>query len=114
MKNKVTTKLLTVETSFNTFRQKSHFINIAIGQEDGSEEVARVEIKPGKFNYDDIVDILVSSRYPASKMDAIQNNYFALSLRDPEPGDEAIKDEMIQMQEWRTSAKEIARQVLNK
>lgn len=112
MKNKVTTKLLTVETSFNTFRQKSHIINIAIGQEDGSEEVARVEIDPGKFNYDDIVDALVSSRYPASKMDAIQNNYFALSLRDPEPGDEAIKDEMIQMQRWRASAKEIARQVL--
>lgn len=114
MKNKVTTKLLTVETSFNTFRQKSHIINIEIEHEDGSNEAARVEIAPGKFNYDDIVDALVSSRYPASKMDAIQNNYFAITLRDPEPGDEAIKDEMIQMQAWRSAVKEIARQVLDK
>jgi len=107
---------LTVETSFNTFRQKSHIINFDVVElEDGSYEFESIEIAPGQFNYDSIVDALVSSRYPSSKMEAIVNNYLAISLREPDPElDSVITEEMRQMQSWRTKSKEIARQALEK
>ena len=116
MKRTATTKPLTVETSFNTFRQKSHIINFDVVElEDGSYEFESIEIAPGQFNYDSIVDALVSSRYPSSKMEAIVNNYLAISLREPDPElDSVITEEMRQMQSWRTKSKEIARQALEK
>jgi len=48
-------------------------------------------------------------------MEAIVNNYLAISLREPDPElDSVITEEMRQMQSWRTKSKEIARQALEK
>lgn len=66
-----------------------------------------VTLEPGVWHYDAIVSALVSAEYPRDKMDAIVNNYLA----DP-TSDNAI-EEMQEMQNWRKTAKTIAKEVLN-
>lgn len=63
-------------------------------------------LEPGIWCYDAIVSALVSAEYPRDKMDAIVNNYLA----DP-TNDNAI-EEMLEMQNWRASAKMIAKEAL--
>ena len=65
-----------------------------------------VTLEPGVWNYDAIVSALVTAEYPRDKMDAIVNNYLA----DP-TSDNAI-EEMLEMQNWRKAAKQIAKEVL--
>lgn len=65
-----------------------------------------VTLEPGVWHYDAIVSALVSAEYPRDKMDAIVNNYLA----DP-TNDNAI-EEMLEMQNWRKAAKQIAKEVL--
>lgn len=62
----------------------------------------------GAWSYDAIVDALVTAEYPASKMQAVINNYL------DSPKDADIKAEYTAMQEWRKEAKRIAREAMER
>ncbi|MDE5749512.1 MAG: hypothetical protein K2H87_01935 [Duncaniella sp.] len=62
---------------------------------------------PGVWNYDSIVDALVTAEYPRDKMDAVVNNYIA------DPADPEHLAEFNAMQSWRTKAKQLAKEVLD-
>lgn len=66
---------------------------------------------------DKIVDAIITGRYPTDKMQALINNHFAnlAKIADGKPLDADDKEheaEYNAMQEWRTKAKETAKQVL--
>ena len=66
---------------------------------------------------DKIVDAIITGRYPTDKMQALINNHFAnlSKIADGTPLDADDKEheaEYNAMQEWRTKAKELAKQVL--
>ena len=66
---------------------------------------------------DKIVDAIITGRYPTDKMQALINNHFATiaKIADGKPldaDDEEHEAEYNAMQEWRTKAKELAKQVL--
>lgn len=65
-----------------------------------------VTLEPGVWCYDAIVAALVTAEYPRDKMDAIVNNYLA------DPTDGNTVEEMLEMQNWRVSAKIIAKEAL--
>lgn len=95
-----------VDYSLNRFRQKVATINIDIEQApDGSFTYESVQIRPGRCNYAGIVDALVSHKYPADKMQALQNNYLE------NPADTAAAEEFGRMSAWRREAKAIAREI---
>lgn len=60
------------------------------------------------WNYDGIVNAIVTDKYPADRMQAVQNNYLLATRED---GTEAI-EEFLEMQEWRAMAKAVAHEVL--
>lgn len=67
---------------------------------------------------DKIVDAIITGRYPTDKMQALINNHFAnlAKISDGKPldaDDEEHEAEYDAMQEWRTKAKETAKQVLD-
>lgn len=64
-------------------------------------------VEYAKFNYEGIVDALVSYKYPIDKMQAVINNY----LLDYE--DAYAIEEFNKMQAWRKEAKEIAKEALD-
>ena len=64
---------------------------------------------------DKIVDAIITGRYPTDKMQALINNHFATlaKIADGKPlDDDEHEAEYNAMQEWRTKAKELAKQVL--
>lgn len=65
-----------------------------------------VTLEPGVWSYDAIVSALVSAEYPRDKMDAIVNNYLA------DPTNDNAVEEMLEMQNWRKAAKQIAKEML--
>ena len=67
-----------------------------------------VDLPIGKWGYSNIVDALITYKYPNDKMTAIVNNYLL------DPNDEEALQEFTQMQEWRKFAKELAKSVTNK
>lgn len=96
-----------VEISHNNFRQRVATVNIDIQElEEGAGFTYEpVTIPPGKYNYEGVVDTLITHKYPSDKMQAVINNYLA-SPKAAEP-----KEEFQQMQAWRTEAKAIAREL---
>ena len=96
-----------VEISHNNFRQRVATINIDIKELEGDAgfEYDPVTIPPGKYNYEGVVDTLITHKYPSDKMQAVINNYLA----SPKAAD--AKEEFLQMQAWRTEAKAIAREL---
>lgn len=62
----------------------------------------QVTLPPGVWNYSAIVDALITAEYPSDKMQSVVNNYLC------DPNDEEYNAEMLKMQEWRATAKEIA------
>ena len=66
-----------------------------------------VDLPIGKWEYSNIVDSLITYKYPNDKMTAIVNNYLL------DPTDEEALQEFNQMQEWRKFAKELAKSVTN-
>lgn len=66
-----------------------------------------VTLDPGVWDYGAIVSALVSAEYPRDKMDAIINNYIA------DPTDDNAIEEMLKMQNWRKTAKAIAKAALS-
>lgn len=78
------------------------------GNDPGGEFRYRsVTLAPGVWSYDAIVSALVSAKYPHDKMDAVVNNYL------DDPGDDTYINEMRDMQEWRKTAKSIAKAALD-
>lgn len=66
---------------------------------------------------DKIVDAIITGRYPTDKMQALINNHFAnlakIAAGKPlDADDKEHEAEYNAMQEWRTKAKETAKQVL--
>lgn len=88
--------------------QKIHTIkNINVKElDDGTFEWDSVELPPAKFDYDTIVNALITLYYPNDKMQAVINNY----LMDKE--NKNIVAEFNDMQLWRVEAKEIAMALL--
>ncbi|MBQ8959407.1 MAG: hypothetical protein IJ057_13065 [Bacteroidales bacterium] len=60
------------------------------------------------WNYDGIVNAIVTAEYPADRMQAVQNNYLMATRED---GGDAI-EEFMAMQQWRALAKATAHEVL--
>ena len=60
------------------------------------------------WNYDGIVNAIVTAEYPSDRMQAVQNNYLMAKRED---GGNAI-EEFMEMQEWRALAKATAHEVL--
>ncbi len=65
-----------------------------------------VTIEPGVWHFGAIVSALIRAEYPSDKMEAIQNNWMA------DPTNDSAVEEMLEMQNWRTSAKFIAREAI--
>ena len=61
---------------------------------------------PTEYCYGGLVNKLVSYKYPNDKMQAIINNYLLDS------NDESVKQEFIEMQNWRSESKQIAKEIL--
>lgn len=79
-----------------------------LGEGDYSCRYKQVTLPPGEWNYESIVNAIVSAEYPSDKMQAVVNNY----LLDSE--NEANKADFDMMQECRAKAKAIAKQLLEK
>ena len=75
-----------------------------LGEGDYSYRYKQATLPPGEWNYNSIVNAIVSAEYPSDKMQAVVNNY----LLDAEKG----KEEFEQMQNCRAKAKAIAKQLL--
>ena len=73
---------------------------------DTKYEYKLVEIPYNKYNYGDIVDVLIKFIYADKQMFAIINNYLL------DPNDETAKSEFDEMQIVRKEAKEIAKEIL--
>ena len=63
---------------------------------------------PTEYCYGGLVNKLVSYKYTNDKMQAIINNYLLDS------NDESVKQEFIEMQNWRSESKRIAKEILEK
>lgn len=91
-------------------RRRTVNYNIAhLGENDPSGHKFRhkaVTLEPGVWRYDAIVSALVNAEYPTDKMQAIVNNYLA------DPTDDNALEEMRGVQNWRKSAKIIAKEAI--
>ena len=63
---------------------------------------------PTEYCYGGLVNKLVSYKYPNDRMQAIINNYLL------DPNDESANQEFIEMQNWRSESKQIAKEILEK
>lgn len=90
----------------------SRTINFCVEELDGSEEgrysYYSVSVPLARWNYDGIVNALITAQYPNDKMQAVMNNYLLATRED---GTEAI-EEFFEMQEWRSICKSTAKSVL--
>lgn len=89
--------------AYNRYRQRVITVNVVV-KEDDTRSIA---LAPGRLQYDDIVDTIISSVYPNSKMQAVINNY----LLDPE--NPSTLAEFNEMQDFRKKAKTIAKEIVN-
>lgn len=72
----------------------------------GYDEPISIQLGVSKYNYGGIVDALISYKYSNDRMQAIINNY----LLDPD--DDVSNQEFIEMQNWRSESKRIAKEIL--
>lgn len=72
----------------------------------GYDEPITIRLGISKYNYSGIVDSLVNYKYPADRMQAIINNYLL------DASDETVYKEFIDMQNWRSESKIIAKEIL--
>ena len=63
---------------------------------------------PTEYCYGGLVNKLVSYKYPNDRMQAIINNYLL------DPNNESANQEFIEMQNWRSESKQIAKEILEK
>ena len=95
--NKIETKVVN--------HKKTHLIKFNI-VEDGSNVSYDIIKVVGELTYDNIVNALISFKYPVDKMQAIINNYL-LDHDDPK-----VIDEFNKMQEWRKFSKSYAKELI--
>lgn len=95
--------LVTIRRSFG---QNIMSVNFNIREIDGVYEFENVELQAGRWGYSLIVDAIVSTHFPASKVQAIINNVLDNIF------DTSIFNEFRAMQEWRKKAKQYAREAL--
>lgn len=100
-----TTRPERVTFSLNRFRQRCPIIAIDISAVPDGFIYDTVEVAPERFNYEGVVDAIVSHKFPNDKMQAVINNYLLDSTDD-----QAIR-EFRDMQYWRAEAKNIAREI---
>lgn len=84
-------------------------INVLVERDPENHDTWRwldITLPPAKWNYALLVDRLVTLYYPSDRMQATINNYL-LNMSDQE-----ASEEFMEMQEWRATAKGIARQLL--
>lgn len=75
---------------------------------EGYNEPITIQLGISKFNYGGIIDALINYKYSTDKMQAIINNYLL------DPNDDSAKQEFIEMQNWRSESKKIAKEILEK
>lgn len=80
--------------------------NIELDEENHYYTWESVKLPHGEFDYESIVNAMISYKYPTDKMQAIINNYL-LDKNDPN----SIK-EFNDMQAWRKYSKEYAKDIL--
>lgn len=96
----------------NHLGQKQRTVNFNIEElpkEDESGYKWRYEcvtLEPGIWNYDALVAAIIKAHYTDDEREAIVNNYLA------DPKADIAQEEMNQLQEWRATAKEIAKERL--
>ena len=100
-----TTRPERVSYSLNRFRQRVPTVAIDIAAVPEGFIYDTVPIAPERFNYEGVVDAIVSHKFPNDRMQAVINNYL-LDTTD----DQAVR-EFREMQFWRTEAKAIAREI---
>ena len=88
----------------------SRTINFCVEELDGNEEgrysYYSVSVPLTLWNYDGIVNALISAEYPSDRMQAIINNYLMAKREDD------VVQEFLEMQDWRTMCKATAKSVL--
>lgn len=60
------------------------------------------------WNYDGIVNAIITAEYPNDRMQAIQNNYLMATREDGN----GVIEEFLEMQQWRAMAKQTAHELL--
>lgn len=81
--------------------------NIEFNNKQEKWDYDQVDLPFGDPTYDDIVNAMISYKYPIDKMQAVVNNY----LLDPD--NDSNKNEFINMQEWRKYSKEYAKDIMS-
>lgn len=81
---------------------------VSINDTENLKDPIEFIIGPTEYCYDGLVNRLISYKYPNDKMQAIINNY----LLDPD--DDAVNQEFMEMQNWRSESKQIAKEILEK
>lgn len=90
------------------YGQNVSTINIMIERyEDGGYKWLSLQLPAAVWDYDSIVDKIITLYYPNDKMQAVINNY----LLDPNDAD--ALEEFNAMQEWRAAAKDYAHQLMD-
>lgn len=88
--------------AYNRYRQRVITVNVV-----WVADTRSIALPPGRLEYDSIVDAIISSVYPNSKMQAVINNY----LLDPE--NPSTLAEFNEMQDFRKKAKNIAKEIVS-
>lgn len=86
--------------------QRRYDVNINVVYDNGLYHWDQIQIPVGKFDYSGVVDSLITFVYPNDKMQAIVNNYLL------DPNDSTAVGEFNKMQNWRKTAKELAKEIL--
>ncbi len=72
-----------------------------------------VTLEPSVWGYDELVSAIIKNVYPSDRMESVINNYITIdTLTDAEKIEE-YRNEMEEMQMWRTKAKQIAKDLLD-
>ena len=79
-----------------------------VGREEGRYSYYSVSVPMTRWNYDGIVNALITAQYPNDRMQAVINNYLLATRED---GTEVV-EEFLEMQEWRSMCKSTAKSVL--
>lgn len=81
--------------------------NIVFDPENGRWKYDQVDLPYGEPTYEDIVNAMISYKYPVDKMQAVINNYL-LDSDDP-----AAREEFTTMQNWRKYSKGYAKEIMS-
>jgi hypothetical protein len=95
-----------IKCDYSTYLNNCQRFHLLIISDNSNDKYYEITIPGIKFNYEGIVDAIVTVAYPNDKMQAIINNYLL------DQSDESFKNEFLEMQNWRKEAKRIAKTFL--